>query len=218
MLTVTEQKPNEEILKFLEPYKNVYIIGCGTCPTMLHTGGKEEVLKMKQTLEQAGKTVTGWMVIPTVCDTLTKDALDEQEKEIGLAQALLIMSCAFGVQTVSLYKEKKAIYPALNTLFMGREEKPGKFTEICAQCGQCKLGKTAAICPLVRCAKSLQNGPCGGSVNGKCEVDPNTPCAWQLIIDRLSAIGELNKLEEIEPPQDWSKSHSGGPRRMEIGV
>jgi hypothetical protein len=215
MITVTEQKPIEEILKYLELYKSVYIVGCGTCATMLHTGGKDEVLKMKSQLEEAGKLVTGWMVIPTACDTLTKDAIDESIKQIDAAQALLVMSCAYGVQTVGLYTTK-AVYPALNTLFIGKEEKSGVYAEVCAQCGKCKLGKTAAICPLVRCAKSLQNGPCGGSVNGKCEVDPNTPCAWQLIIDRLSAIGELNKLDEIEPVQDWSKSHSGGPRRIAI--
>jgi hypothetical protein len=215
MITVTEQKPIEEILKYLESYKSVYIVGCGTCATMLHTGGKDEVLKMKSQLEEAGKSVTGWMVIPTACDTLTKDAIDESIKQIDSAQALLVMSCAYGVQTVGLYTTK-AVYPALNTLFIGKEETPGVYAEVCAQCGKCKLGKTAAVCPLVRCAKSLQNGPCGGSVNGKCEVDPNTPCAWQSIIDRLSAIGELNKLDEIEPVQDWSKSHSGGPRRIAI--
>ncbi len=217
MITVTKQKPLEEILKYLEPYKKVYVIGCGTCPAMLHTGGKAEVVDMKGKLEQAGKEITGWMVIPTACDSLTKDAMEEEASRINSAQAILVMSCAYGVQTVGLYTGK-AIYPALESLFVGKEEKPGSFVEVCAQCGNCRLGRTAAICPIVRCAKSLQNGPCGGSSGGKCEVDPNTPCAWQLIIDRLSALGELDKLEEIEPPQDWSRSHSGGPRRTVVQV
>ena len=131
------------------------------------------------------------------------------------ADCILMMSCAFGVQTVSLYSDKP-VYPALNTLFIGKEESPGHFIEACMQCGQCVLGQTAGICPLVRCAKSLMNGPCGGSVEGKCEIDPDTPCAWQLIIDRLAALGQLDKLEEIEPPKDWSASHSGGPRKIII--
>ncbi len=125
------------------------------------------------------------------------------------------MSCAFGVQTVAMY-ENKPVYPALNTLFIGKEESPGSFFEACAQCGACVLGRTACICPLVRCAKSLLNGPCGGSVGGKCEVDPNTPCAWQLIIDRCTATGQLDKLDEIEPPRDWGTTHSGGPRKIVI--
>ena len=215
MITITEQKPLEEVMQYLDRCQKVYIVGCGTCATMLHTGGKSEVLEMKKQLEAAGKKVTGWMVIPTACDVLTKDALTEKAKDIEATDCILVMSCAFGVQTVSL-ASNKAVYPALNTLFIGKETGPGQFAEVCAQCGNCVLGRTAAICPLVRCAKSLLNGPCGGSVDGKCEIDPNIPCAWQLIIDRVAALGELDKLEEIEPPRDWGTTQSGGPRKTTV--
>ena len=215
MITITEQKPLEEVIQYLDRCQKVYIVGCGTCATMLHTGGKSEVLEMKKQLEAAGKEVTGWMVIPTACDVLTKDALAENTKDIEATDCILVMSCAFGVQTVSLASDK-AVYPALNTLFIGKEAGPGEFAEVCAQCGNCVLGRTAAICPLVRCAKSLLNGPCGGSSGGKCEVDPDIPCAWQLIIDRVAALGELDKLEEIEPPRDWGTTQSGGPRKTTV--
>ncbi len=217
MITITEQKPLEEIMQSLETHEKVYLIGCGTCATMLHTGGKSEVLGMKDKLEAAGKKVTGWMVIPTACDELTKDALSENAKDIEAANGILVMACAFGVQTVTFYTNKP-VYPALNTLFIGKEETLGYFVEVCAQCGSCVLAQTAGICPLVRCAKSLLNGPCGGSVAGKCEISPDTPCAWQMIYDRLAAMGQLNKLEEIEPVKDWSTSHSGGPRKITIQI
>jgi len=215
MITVTKQKPREEVLQCLEHSSAVYLIGCGTCATMLHTGGKSEVLEMKEQLEAAGKKVTGWMVIPTACDELTREALKDNARDIESADSILVMACAFGVQTVGLYCEKP-VYPALNTLFIGKEEGPGCFLEVCMQCGNCILAQTAGICPLVRCAKSLLNGPCGGSSEGKCEVSPDTPCAWQLIIDRLVALGQLDKLEEIEPPRDWSTTHSGGPRKITL--
>ena len=215
MITITEQKPLEEIMQCLDRSKSVYLIGCGTCATMLHTGGKSEVLEMKDKLEAAGKKVTGWMVIPTACDELTKAALIENAQAIEAADSILVMSCAFGVQTVNFYTDKPA-YPALNTLFIGKEERPGYFIEVCMQCGDCVLAQTAGIGPLVRCAKSLLNGPCGGSVEGKCEIDPDTPCAWQLIYDRLAALGQLDKLEEIEPIKDWSTSQSGGPRKINV--
>jgi hypothetical protein len=215
MKSITAQKPLDEIMQYLDRHKTVYIVGCGTCATMLHTGGNTEVQEMKKNLEADGKKVTGSMVIPIACDTLTKEALAENAEEINAAECILVMSCAFGVQTVSLYSDKP-VYPALNTLFIGKEESPGYFTEVCAQCGSCVLANTAGICPLVRCAKSLLNGPCGGSVEGKCEVDPDIPCAWQLIIDRLTALGQLDKLEKIEPPRDWGTSHSGGPRKIII--
>ena len=215
MKTITEQKPLEEIMQSLDTHEGIYLIGCGTCATMCHTGGKSEVLEMKDKLEAAGKKVTGWMVIPTACDELTRDALSENAKDVEAANGILVMACAFGVQTVSLYTDK-AVYPALNTLFIGKEESPGYFVEICRQCGSCVLAQTAGICPLVRCAKSLLNGPCGGSIGGKCEISPDIPCAWQLIIDRLAALGQLDKLEEIEPPRDWSTSRAGGPRKIII--
>ncbi len=215
MKTITQQKPLDEVMQYLEKCQTVYLIGCGTCATMCRTGGKSEVLEMKDKLEAAGKNVTGWMVIPTACDELTKYALEENAEKVEAADCLLVMACSFGVQTVTLYLDKP-IYPALNTMFVGREESPGYFTEVCMQCGNCVLALTAGICPLVRCAKNLLNGPCGGSVDGKCEISPDVLCAWQLIYDRLAALGQLENLEKIEPPRDWSTSLSGGPRKITL--
>jgi ferredoxin len=213
MITITKTKPLEEILSSLGKAKKLYLIGCGTCATICRTGGKSEVLAMKAKLEAEGLKVTGWMVIPTACDELTRDALKAEARAIEAADAILVLTCAFGVQTVSLYSDKAA-YPALNTLFVGKEESPGHFIEVCMQCGNCILATTVGICPLVRCAKSLLNGPCGGSVDGKCEVSPDVPCAWQLIYDRLKALGQLDKMDEIVPVRDWSTSSSGVPRRI----
>ncbi len=215
MKTLTEQKPWEEIVGMLSGVEKVYLIGCGTCATMCQTGGKFQVLEMKDKLEASGKQVTGWMVIPTTCDELTKYALEENALAVEAADGILAMHCAFGVQTLSLYTDK-LVYPALNTLFIGIEDTPGHFIEVCMQCGDCVLGKSAGLCPLVRCAKGLLNGPCGGSVGGKCEVSPDIPCVWQAIVDRLKALDQLDKLEEIEPVKDWSTSHSGGPRRISV--
>lgn len=215
MIMITEQKPLEEVRQLLDRCRGVYLIGCGTCATALHTGGKSEVLAMKEQLETDGKIVTGWMVIPTACDPLTREALAENAINVGAADCILVLSCALGVQIVSLYAEKP-VYPALDTKFLGMEVSPGQFIEGCLQCGGCVLGQTACICPLVRCAKSLLNGPCGGSVDGKCEIDGDTPCGWQLIIDRLTALGQLDQMEEILPPKDWSISQSGGPRRITV--
>jgi methylene-tetrahydrofolate reductase-like protein len=216
MITITEAKPPEEIEQMLAQCQRVFLVGCGTCTTMLRTGGKTEVLGMKAALEEKGKTVTGWMVIPTACDPLTREAITENLGIIDNTDCLLVLTCAFGVHTVGLHCEKP-VYPALNTMFIGKDEDAETFIEVCRQCGNCILGSTAGICPLVRCAKSLLNGPCGGSVDGKCEVSPETPCAWQLIIDRWAALNMLDKFDEILPPRDWSTGNSGGPRRFDAG-
>jgi len=215
MKTISAQKPLAEVMHYLDRWQSVYIIGCGTCATMCHTGGRAEVIAMKANIEAGGKKVTGWMVIPTACDELTGDALRENSKDIAAADCILVMACSFGVQTVSLH-ETKPVYPGVDTLFLGIEDKPGHFVEACVQCGRCILGRTAAICPLVRCAKSLFNGPCGGSSGGKCEISNNVPCAWQTIYDRLAEMGRLDELDEIEPVKDWDTSVSGGPRMADV--
>ena len=174
MITITEQKPIEEIIQSLGKAKKVYLIGCGTCATICHTGGKSEVMDMKEKLEASGKQVTGWMVVPTACDELTKYALEEQAGDIKKADAILAITCAFGVQTIALYADKP-VYPVLNTLFVGKEEAPGHYIEVCMQCGNCVMATTVGICPLVRCAKSLLNGPCGGSVQGNVRYRPIPP-------------------------------------------
>jgi len=202
MFTITKQKPLEEIIESLSQCRKIYITGCGTCATMLHTGGKSEVLEMKRQLEAAGKEVTGWMVVPTGCDPITKQALIENGKNIEDSDCLLVMCCAFGVQTVSLYSNKP-VYPALNTLFIGWEESPGTFREVCVQCGQCIIGETAGICPLTACHKGLVNGPCGGTNDGKCEVDKNADCAWTLIYNRLKAQGRLDLMQKHQLPRNF---------------
>jgi len=47
----------------------------------------------------------------------------------------------------------------------------------CHMCGQCILSHTKLICPM-NCPKGLRNGPCGGTLNGKCEVIPELDCVW----------------------------------------
>jgi len=55
--------------------------------------------------------------------------------------------------------------------------------------------------------------PLRGSKKGKCEIDPQVDCGWQVIYDRLKELGQLDKLETILPVKDWSTSRDGGPRK-----
>ena len=198
MKSITKQKPLEEIQQQLEGLNRVYIIGCGTCTTMTRTGGKEEVLAMKEHLQGLGKMVTGWTVIPTACDEMTEVSLRENNEAIQNANCLLVMTCALGVQKIGSYLSKPVI-PALDTLFIGLENSPGTFHEVCAQCGHCVIGWTAGICPVTACHKHLLNGPCGGTNNGKCEVDKTKDCAWTLIYQRLKEQGRLDLMRKYQP-------------------
>jgi len=198
MKSITRQKSLEEIGEVLEGFEKVYIIGCGTCATMTHTGGKEEVADMKERLQNIGKMVTGCTVIPTACDEMTETSLMENNGTIHSADCLVVMSCALGVQKVGSYISKPVV-PALDTLFIGVEDGTGYFHEVCDQCGHCVLGYTAGICPITACHKGLLNGPCGGTNNGKCEVDSEKDCAWTLIYQRLEAQGRLDVMRKYQP-------------------
>ena len=202
MKSITKQKPFDEVKQQLDGFDRVYITGCGTCATMTKTGGTEEVSAMREHLQELGKLVTGSTVIPTACDEMTEVALKENEGAIRGANCILVMACALGVHRMSSYTDLPVI-PALDTLFIGVEDSPGYFHEVCTQCGQCVLGEMAGICPLTRCHKGLLNGPCGGTNNGKCEVDKEKDCAWTLIYQRLEQQGRLDLMRKYQPPKNY---------------
>ena len=204
--SITQQKPEEELDRLLDGLGRVFIIGCGTCVTLTHTGGEPEVKAMKEKLLEKGKLVTGAVVLPVACDNLTNEALKEYGDQIDQSDVLLIMTCAFGVQTIAR-QLKKMVVPALDTLFIGKETGVGQFDEICTQCGTCILGETGGICPVTTCHKGLVNGPCGGTNNGKCEIDNEKDCAWTLIYNRLKELGRLDAMRKLQKP----RNHQGEP-------
>ncbi|MBM3302573.1 MAG: methylenetetrahydrofolate reductase C-terminal domain-containing protein [Deltaproteobacteria bacterium] len=120
--------------------------------------------------------------------------------ELRAADVVLVMSCAFGVQTAAS-QLKKPVVPALDTLFIGKEGPAGRYSEVCMQCGECVLADTAGICPVTACHKGLLNGPCGGTNHGMCEVGDGRECAWTLIYDRLLHHGRLDRMKKFHAPK-----------------
>jgi len=129
--------------------------------------------------------------------------------------AIVSLACGVGVNFMSERAKKiLPVFPGVNTIAMSTCEELGVWGERCAGCGQCILDKTGGICPVARCAKTIMNGPCGGTKDGMCEIGNNTPCAWYLIVERMKKLGQLEKLEEILPPKDWRPARDGGPRKL----
>ncbi len=216
-MIITKQKPFEEILKFLESSPRVFIAGCTLCATTCKTGGEEEAKKIEKKLQDKGKVVSGWVILDPACHILNnKKYFRENKEKLDQADSILVLACGNGVQAVGESMDKK-VYPGCDTLFLGEIIRFGNYEERCQLCGECILDKTGGICPITRCSKSLLNGPCGGAEDGKCEIDPEIECGWQLIIDQLEKQDKLHLLEEIIPPKDWSKSRDGGLRRLTIG-
>jgi ferredoxin len=201
-MIITKQKSMEKIIEMLEPFPKVFIVGCGTCSTSCMTGGEDQVIEMA---EKLGDRVLGSKVVEDPCDIrLDRRDLREYKEQIKDADAILVMSCGVGVQTIGDYADKVVI-PALDTLFIGETERLGKFHDRCKACGECILDETGGVCPLTRCAKGLLNGPCGGQVNGKCEVgNYEEDCAWVQIYDRLKEQDRLELFTKFRPPRDYS--------------
>ena len=205
-MLVSELKPWEEILGYLDGESKVFIVGCKGCAEVCQTGGEAQVLEMKQKLEQQGKTVTGYTVVDFLCDrALVKLRLRALEEEVMAADSLLVMTCGVGVQATAAVVNKVA-HPACNTMNLGGARGEWRGSERCRECGDCLLDVTGGICPLTACSKGLINGPCGGAKDGKCEVQPDVrDCGWHLIYQRLKKLNRLDKMKTIVAPKNYSK-------------
>jgi ferredoxin len=215
-MIVAEQKPLDEIKGLLGDAKRVLIVGCGTCVTVCFAGGEKEagilgsLLRMSTKMDGHPKDVSE-VTVQRQCEWEYLDAIRDRVAE---ADIVLSLGCGVGVQALAERYPNAIVVPGLNTKFMGLPLEQGVWAERCAACGQCLLGLTGGICPIARCSKQLLNGPCGGSSKGKCEVNADIDCAWQLIYDKLKAQGRLHLLMEITPPKDWRTSRDGGPRKI----
>ncbi len=205
-MIITKGKPIDEVLRHLEGVKNVFIVGCAQCATVCKTGGEDEAKKMKDLLKGHGKEVVGVEVWDPPCHLLeVKKRVRDNRSALDKADVILSMSCGDGCYTIFHGTGKKVI-PATDTLFLGEVERAGHFTEACSLCGECTLFMTGGYCPNTLCPKELQNGPCGGAKDGKCEISPDIDCGWLLIYKRLKELGELDKMKKLHPPKDHSMS------------
>lgn len=215
-MIVADRKPLEEILSYIKDYKKIMLMGCGGCVTVCFSGGAKAVEVLASQIRIARKQ-QGSEIEIIECTPERQceyEFIDELKEEIGSVEAVLSTACGVGVQAMSVRHPEVLTVPALNTKFMGYPVEHGFWEEKCAGCGDCVLEWTGGICPIARCAKKLLNGPCGGSHDGKCEVDKDTECAWQLIHDRLKSLGRLENLTAVREPKDWRTSTDAGQRKI----
>jgi hypothetical protein len=205
-MIVTTLKPLDEILESISPYRKILIAGCDGCTQPPR--GLREAKTLKQLLELGGQLrgkefefkVTS---VVKQCDSvLTVSALKPYIEDV---EAVLSLACGAGPQTVAEFFPDIPAIPAQNSHFIGRDDREGgTLDNSCTACGDCILALTGGICPVTRCSKGLLSGACGGASNGKCELDPERDCAWELIYQRLKRLGKLDLIKELTPPKDYS--------------
>jgi ferredoxin len=215
-MIVADKKPIEEIIEEVKGCKDILILGCNECVTVCEAGGKKEVGILASALRtyfltKGNEVKIDEKTLERQCD---HEYLEEIRDIIDQYDAVVSLACGVGVQFVAEEYQTTPVYPGVNTCFLGATEKRGLWTERCQACGMCVLAETGGICPVSRCAKRILNGPCGGSTNGKCEINKELECAWHLIIARLVALGRIDDYEKLAPIKDWSKDRAGGPRKV----
>lgn len=204
-MIITKKKSFNEVVSSLEDAKSVYLYGCDSCAEQCQTGGKKELEEMTGLLEERGVKVLGGSILEETCyrQLVLKDL--RKNEAIKDAERVLVLACGAGVKTVAeCVDETLPVLPALDSMYLASVERVGRFFEGCSLCGECVLAETAGICPHTECPKGLLNGPCGGVVDGQCEVSMDRGCAWIMIYKRLKAQGRTHLLRKIRPLKDYS--------------
>ena len=218
-MIVVRRKLIEDILEMTKDYSKILVIGCDGCAGIVQEGGKRQgsqlalVLDMKRDLEGLSKGEIKATTILRQCD---KSIVIRELQDVDQYEVLIPLGCGVGIQTIAEAYPNKVVVPGVDTLFIGTMDRDMEAQmELCRACGDCILYETAGVCPVARCAKSLMNGPCGGVIDGMCEVGNYTnDCAWYLIYKRLKELDRLDKLTVFRSPRKHSLSH-GAPRRFQ---
>jgi hypothetical protein len=216
-MIIAEWKPLPELVKILKGHTNVLVAGCATCVAECAAGGEREVETLAPLLQMAlkneGRTIK--ILTRTVERQCEWEFVEELAEMAPKVDAIVSLACGIGIQAVAERFPELAVYPGVNTTALAIRQEPGLWIARCAACGDCVLGETFGFCPVARCAKSLSNGPCGGTrKNGKCEIDENLDCVWYQIYERAKARGKVEQLLKVRKPKNWSNSRHGGPKRV----
>jgi hypothetical protein len=215
-MIVGQRKPIEEIVDMVKDVKKLLIGGCGTCVTISFAGGSKEVSELAAALRLKAKQDGRDLEVreSTPLRQCEGEYTEPMKEDVEWADAVISLSCGVGVQTLAEAFPNANILPGVNTMMLGSHSPDRIFLEYCGACGDCILDETGGICPIVRCSKSMLNGPCGGSVDGKCEVSKDIDCGWDLIFKKLTALDRGDDWDVIKPARDWRSSWHGGPRQV----
>lgn len=212
-MIITQQKDINEIYEVVKSYSRILIAGCDGCCQPPRSINEAKVLGQLLELKakSEGKDIK-WKAITVLrqCDdriaaTTIRPFLDDYE-------AILSLACGLGIVMMNQIADNILTYPAQNSMFGGVQNAgENNFIEYCETCGNCLLGETGGVCPIAGCAKHLSNGPCGGTVEGMCEVGGYTrPCAWIKIWERLKKFNRLDLFSKYRAPRDFRLSTSPG--------
>jgi len=186
-------KDKNELVSLMEGKNCLFILACNKCFKEFSASPEPECGELKELAESHGCQVAGYLSVDFLCNShLTSKTLDKALS--AQVNNIFVISCGLGVRTVADFTGIP-VYAACDsvsfdgrrgTAYYGTARHGMALTKrLCEACGSCYLNLTGGICPVTDCSKSLLNGQCGGSKNGKCEADKDKDCAWEAIYQRL---------------------------------
>ena len=197
-------KDKDELIPLLENKDGLFVVACNKCFKEFTAEDEPECYELTKLAFGQGKTITGCMITDFVCNKeLTAKRLKTGTPE-G-TENIIVIACGLGIQTVAGITDLP-VFAASNSISYKGRHGMALTNRACEACGQCYLNLTGGVCPIVDCSKSLLGGQCGGSKNGKCEVDKDKDCAWEVIFRRLEKRNKTSILTD-QPVQlrDYSK-------------
>ena len=214
-MIVADRKSLNEIQEMIRDYKKILLVGCKGCVTVCNVGGMKEVQILASILKIARNKEGRELhieerTIERQCDF---EYVEQLRADSERFDAILSMACGVGPQFLAEAFPSQKVYPVLDTKFFGGAVQHGIWEERCAGCGTCVIHFYDSLCPIARCAKSLQHGPCGGSANGKCEISEEVDCIWDVIVRKKMEQGRLEDLRTHRGFKDWRSARDGGPRK-----
>lgn len=210
-MIITQQKEINEMWAMVKNYDKILIAGCDGCCQPPRSINEAKVLG--QLLELKAKTEGKeliWKAITVLRQCEDRIAATTLRPLVEDYDAIVSLACGLGVVMMNKVIDKILTFPAQNSMFGGVQNNgENDFIQYCETCGNCLLGVTGGVCPIAGCAKHLNNGPCGGTVEGKCEVGGYThPCAWIDIYMRLKQFGRLDLFKVYRPARDYRSATS----------
>ena len=211
-MIVAERKPYAEILEAVKPFRRVLVVGCGTCVAVCLTGGEKEAEILAAQLDISAQLEDRSQVFESTCveRQCDREFLEELASRVQDYDALISLACGAGIQLLAEMYSDRPVLAGVNTTFIGTNEAVGIWDEKCRACRDCVLSDTGGICPVTLCPKGLVNGPCGGTVDGHCETDPERDCVWTLIYRRLEATGRLDLMRKLTPARSRARGNLPG--------
>jgi len=230
-------KDREVLTELFVGRNNFTVLACKKCFKEFILDDEPECGELVSLLKSLGKSVSDYHSVDFLCNKFrTTKLLDS----LSLQGVLVVISCGLGVQTVGALTELPvftacdSVPPSVFTTKKTNSDTnksttataaasmtitastPGQHSmslvdKFCAGCGDCVLGDTFGICPVVDCAKSLLSGECGGAVSGKCEVDNDRHCAWVKINEHSSTCADNAKKLRV---RSFSKTYPGSAQKV----